>query len=70
MQVKLNNNYEHKNSYDLLFSEPECYKFHNYGHKSPDCRLRNYKLYLNPAAKNFRVSKKKEDEQCGLVLSD
>jgi hypothetical protein len=68
-QVKYNNNYEHNNHYDMLFSEPECYSCHNYGHKAPDCRLRNYKPDLNPVAENFKVWKKKEDDQCGLVLS-
>jgi hypothetical protein len=67
-QVKNNNSYEHNNHYDLLFSEPECYNCHNYGHKAADCRLRNYKPYLNPAAENFKVWKKKKDDQCRLVL--
>jgi hypothetical protein len=69
MQVKLNNIYEYNNHYDMLFSEPECYNFHNYGHKFLDCRLRNYKPDLNPATENFKIWKKKEDDQCGLVLS-
>jgi hypothetical protein len=68
-QVKHNNNYEHKNRYDLLFSELECYTYHNYGHKATDCCLRNFKPNLNPATQNFKVWKKKEDEKCGLVLS-
>jgi hypothetical protein len=68
-QVKHNNSYEHKNHYDLLFSEPKCYTYHNYGHKATDCRLRNYKPDLNPTAENFKVWKKKEDDNCGLVLS-
>jgi hypothetical protein len=69
MQVKHNNSYENNNCYDLLFSEPECYVFHNYGHKAADCCLRNYKLDLNPTAENFKVWKKKEDDKCRLVLS-
>jgi hypothetical protein len=69
MQVKHNNSYEHNNHYDLLFSEPECYTCHNYKHKGVDCRLANYKLDLNPAAENFKVWKKEEDDKCGLVLS-
>jgi hypothetical protein len=36
-QVKHNNRYVHNNRYDLLFSEPECYNCHNYGHKAADC---------------------------------
>jgi hypothetical protein len=68
-QVKHNNNYEHKNHYDLLFNEPECYICHNYGHKVADCQLRNYKPDLNPTTENFKVWKKKEDDKCGLVLS-
>jgi hypothetical protein len=69
MKVKHNNSYEHNNRYDMFFSEPKCYNCHNYGHKDADCRLKNYKPDLNPAAKNFKVWKKKEDDQCGLVLS-
>jgi hypothetical protein len=69
MQVKHNNNYEHNNRYDLLFNEPECYVCHNYGHKVADCCLRNYKLDLNPTAEKFKVWKKKEDDNCRLVLS-
>jgi hypothetical protein len=68
-QVKHNNSYEHSNRYDLLFSELNCYNCHNYGHKAPDYRLRNHKPDLNPATENFKVWKKKEDDQCGLVLS-
>jgi hypothetical protein len=68
MQVKHNNSYEHNNSYDLLFSEPECYICHNYGHKVAYCCLRNYKPDLIPIAKNVKVWKKKADDKCGLVL--
>jgi hypothetical protein len=68
-QVKHNNSYEHNNRYDLLFSEPECYNCHNYGHKAADCRLRNYNPDLIPTAENVKVWKKKEDDKCGLVLS-
>jgi hypothetical protein len=68
-QVKLNNSYEHNNHYDLLFSEPECYTCHSYGHKDAYCRLRNYKPDLNPTTENFKVWKKKEDDNSGLVLS-
>jgi hypothetical protein len=63
MQVK------HNNSYDLLFSEPECYICHNYGHKAVDCRLRNYKRDWIPTTENVKVWKKKENDKCGLVLS-
>jgi hypothetical protein len=68
-QVKHNNSYEHNNHYDLLFSEPECYICHNYGHKAADCRLRNFKPDSNPTAENFKIWKKKEDDKCRLVLS-
>jgi hypothetical protein len=68
-QVKCNNNYEHNNHYDLLFSEPECYNFHNYGHKVADCHLKNYKSDLIPTTENVKVWKKKVDDKCGLVLS-
>jgi hypothetical protein len=68
-QVKHNNRYEHNNRYDLLFSEPECYNCHNYGHKVADCRLRKYNSDLIPTTKNVKVWKKKVDDKCGLVLS-
>jgi hypothetical protein len=68
-QVKHNNSYEHNNRYDLLFSEPECYNCHNYGHKVANCRLRKYNPDLNPTAENVKVWKKKADDKCGLVLS-
>ena len=68
-QVKHNNRYVHNNHYDLLFSEPECYNCHNYGHKAAECRLRNYNLDLIPTVENVKVWKKKEDDKCGLVLS-
>jgi hypothetical protein len=68
-QVKHNNSYEHKNHYDLLFSELECYICRNYSHKVANCRLRNFKPDSNPIAENFKVWKKKEDDKCGLVLS-
>jgi hypothetical protein len=57
--VKHNNSYEHNNRYDLLFSEPECYIYCNYGHKAVDCRLTNYKLDLIPAAENVKVGRRK-----------
>jgi hypothetical protein len=63
-QVKCNNNYEHNNRYDLLFSEPECYNCHNYGHKAADCHLKNYKSDLIPTTKNVKVWKKKVDDKC------
>jgi hypothetical protein len=68
-QLKHNNSYEHNNRYDLLFSEPECYNYHNYGHKAVDFHLRNYNPDLIPTAENVKVWKKKADDKCGLVLS-
>jgi hypothetical protein len=68
-RVKHNNSYDHNNRYDMLFSEPECYICHNYGHKTVDCRLRNFKPDSNPIAENFKIWKKKEDDKCRLVLS-
>jgi hypothetical protein len=67
--VKHNNKYVHKNHYDLLFSEPECYNCHNYGHKAADYRLRKYNSDLIPTTENVKVWKKKVNEKCGLVLS-
>jgi hypothetical protein len=69
IQVRHNNNYEHNNRYDLLFSEPECYICHNYGHKATDCHLKNYNPDRNSTAENVKVWKKKVDDKCGLVLS-
>jgi hypothetical protein len=68
IQVRHNNNYEHNNRYDPLFSEPECYNYHNYGHKAADCRLKSYNPDLNSTAENVKVWKKKVDDKCGLVL--
>jgi hypothetical protein len=60
---------KHKNRYDPLFNEPKCYTCHNYGHKVADCFLCNYKSDLTPSAENVKVWKKKENDNCGLVLS-
>ena len=67
--MKHNNNYEHSNHYDLLFSEPECYNYHSYGPKAADFLLRKYNPDLIPTAENVKVWKKKADDKCGLVLS-
>jgi hypothetical protein len=63
MQIK------HKNCYDPLFNELECYICHNYGHKAADCRLKNYNPFSNHRAKDNNVWNKKEDSECGLVLA-
>ena len=52
----------------MLFSEPECYICHNYGHKVANCHLRNFKLDSNPTAENFKIWKNKEYAKCRLVL--
>jgi hypothetical protein len=57
------------NNFDLLNNEIECYICHNYGHKSVDCRLKNYEPDLNSPAENVKFWKKKESDKCGLVLS-
>jgi hypothetical protein len=62
-------NITHNNCYDPLFNEPKCYIFHNYGHKSANCCLKNYKPDSNHRAENVKVWKKNEDNNCGLVLS-
>jgi hypothetical protein len=67
--VKHNNKYVHNNHYDLLFSEPECYNYHNYGHKAVDCCLRKYNSDLIPTTENVKFWNKKVDDKCGLVLS-
>jgi hypothetical protein len=57
------------NKFDLLNNEVECYTCHNFGHKSIDCRLRNYELDSKYTAKNFKFWKNKASDKCGLVLS-
>ena len=61
----------HKNSFDLLYNEPECYVCHNFGHKDSNCHLKDYKTdpRLNYSAGSNKFWKKKEDNKCGLVLS-
>jgi hypothetical protein len=59
---------KHNNRYDPLFNEPECYIYHNYGHKSIHCHLRNYEPDLNSPAENVKVWKKKASDKCRLVL--
>jgi hypothetical protein len=59
---------KHKNHFDSLINEPECYIYHNYGHKVVDCCLKNYKSDLNFSAENVKVWKKKESDKYGLVL--
>jgi hypothetical protein len=59
----------HKNCYDPLFNESECYIFHNYGHKATDYRLKNYKTDSNHRDENVKFWKKNEDNKCRLVLS-
>jgi hypothetical protein len=51
---------KHNNRYDPLFNEPECYIYHNYGHKDENCCLKNYKPDSNHKDENFKVSKKNE----------
>jgi hypothetical protein len=43
------------NKFDLLNNEIECYICHNYGHKSVDCRLKNYEPDLNSPAEKCQV---------------
>jgi hypothetical protein len=62
--VKHNNRYVHNNRSNLLFSEPECYNCHNYGHKAVDCHLRKYNSDLIPTTENVKVWKKKADDKC------
>jgi hypothetical protein len=57
------------NKFDLLNNEIECYICHNYGHKSIDCRLREYEPDSKSPAENVKFWKKKESDKCGLVLS-
>jgi hypothetical protein len=57
------------NKFDLLNNEIECYTCHNFGHKSIDCRLRNYEPDSKSPVENVKFWKKKESNKCGLVLS-
>jgi hypothetical protein len=57
------------NKFDLLNNEIEFYTCHNFGHKSIDCRLRNYELDSKSPAENVKFWKKKESDKCGLVFS-
>jgi hypothetical protein len=57
------------NKFDLLNNEVECYTFHNFGHKSIECWLRNYEPDSKSPAENVKFWKKKESNKCGLVLS-
>jgi hypothetical protein len=57
------------NKFDLLNNEVECYTCHNFGHKSIECRLRNYEPDSKSPAENVKFWKKKESNKCGLVLS-
>jgi hypothetical protein len=76
MQLRRSRNNQHSmsrqhcnNHFDLLNNEIECYICHNYGHKSVDCRLKNYEQYLNFPAENVKFWKRKESDKCGLVFS-
>jgi hypothetical protein len=48
------------NNFNLLNNEIECYICHNYGHKSVDCRLRNYEPDLNSLLKMSRFGRRKK----------
>jgi hypothetical protein len=68
-QGKHNNMYEHKNRYDLLYSESKCYICQNYGHKETNCYLKKYNPDQNLTDQNVKVWKKKVDDKCGIALS-
>ena len=59
------------NSFELLYNMPECYICHNFGHKATKCYLKNYESdsRVDYSVKKEKVWKKKENNQCGLVLS-
>ena len=59
------------NPFDLLYNEPECYIFHNYGHKASGCHLKNHKANskITCSVETEKLWRKKEDNKCGLVLS-
>ena len=59
------------NSFELLYNRPKCYICHNFGHKTTECYLKNYESNsrVDYSVKKEKVWKKKENNQCGLVLS-
>jgi hypothetical protein len=59
------------NHFDISNDELERYNCHNFGHKTANCHLKNYKAdpRIKPLARNASTWKKKEDDKCGLVLS-
>ena len=49
----------YNNKFDLLNNEIECYIYHNYGHKSIDCHLKEYEPDSKSPAENVKFWKKK-----------
>ena len=61
------------NPFDLLYNEPVCFRCHNYGHKTVDCKLKENKAdqsvkYTGTYGER-NIWRKKETSQCNLVLS-
>ena len=46
---------KHNNRYELLFSEPECYICHDYGHKATNCHLKKYNPDQSLTVENVKV---------------
>jgi hypothetical protein len=59
------------NHFDLLNNELKCYNYHNFENKAANCHLKNYKIdtKIKPLAKNASTWKRKDSENCDVVLS-
>jgi hypothetical protein len=62
----------YNNHFDLLSNELECYNCHNFGHKAANFHLKNFKAdpRINLLARKANTWKRKDSENCGLVLSN
>jgi hypothetical protein len=65
------NRQRNTNHFDLMKNELRSYNCHNFYHKAANCHPKNYKTdtKIKPLAKNVSTWKKKDSENCGLVLS-
>jgi hypothetical protein len=59
------------NHSNLLNNDLECYNCHNFGHKAANYDMKNSKIdtQIKPLVKKASTWKKKDSENCGLVLS-
>ena len=61
--TKIRTRDRHINSFLLLYNEPECYVYNNFGHKASELHLMNCKIDLRMShpAGSAKFSKKKEN---------